>query len=63
MPDDVCVCVCVFTRLVLRAYQKGLVEGEVFDLNPRDKSATFCPVFQSTWEKAMHRANFLNRWA
>nr|KAG5700435.1 hypothetical protein BaRGS_010348 [Batillaria attramentaria] len=47
--------------LVLRAYRKGLVEEDLFDLHPRDKSQRVVPQFQDAWEKELRRANFLNR--
>ena len=57
----VCVCLCAFSRLVLRISRKGLVEGELFELHPRDKSSTIGPKFQAAWEKEMRKADFTNR--
>lgn len=47
--------------LVLRAYRKGLLEEDLFDLHPRDKSSLIVPKFQDAWDKEIRKANFINR--
>ncbi|ESP02879.1 hypothetical protein LOTGIDRAFT_110718, partial [Lottia gigantea] len=41
--------------LILNGYRKGLNEGDVWQLNPRDASSRLVPQFEIYWEKEVNR--------
>ncbi|XP_005096296.1 multidrug resistance-associated protein 1 [Aplysia californica] len=46
--------------LLRKGYKKTLLEDDVFQLNPRDKSANVIPHFESCWQKEMNRCKAVN---
>ncbi|XP_012944065.1 multidrug resistance-associated protein 1 [Aplysia californica] len=43
--------------LILKAYRQGLVESDLFELHPRDKSTRVVPQLGRAWQRELARAN------
>ena len=44
-----------FFRLMILGYKKDLVESDIWDLNPREKSSTLVPPFEKYWFEEVER--------
>ena len=44
-----------------KGYKKSLMEDDVFELNPRDKSESVVPEFQACWNAEVKRVDAINR--
>lgn len=50
-----------FDSLAWTGYKRALLAGDLWDLNPRDKSSTCAPKFEANWGPKLRAANLASR--
>merc|ERR1711974_159237 len=50
-----------FDSLASTGYKRSLTTSDLWQLNPRDQSATVAPIFNKNWQPMMQAANLTSR--
>ena len=50
-----------FDSLASTGYKRALTTSDLWQLNPRDQSATVAPIFNKNWQPMMQAANLTSR--
>ena len=50
-----------FNSLAWTGYKRAILDTDLWDLNPRDKSATVAPIFDKNWAPKLKAANLSSR--